>query len=61
MTYTLPENIMQAIVGTLNQMPAMQSRAILNAIEAECAKQDKARPPSSSHRTVAPQRSRLER
>lgn len=42
-TYTIPENLLQAIVGTLNQMPAAQSRAILNALEAECARQDKER------------------
>jgi hypothetical protein len=43
MTYTLPESILQAIVHSLNQQPAGSVRQLLNAIEAECAKQDKER------------------
>lgn len=41
-TYTLPADLLQAIVSTLNQVPAGQSRQILNAIEATCTEQDKA-------------------
>ena len=40
MTYAIPDNLLQAIVGLLNSMPAGQSRGVLNAIEAECTKQD---------------------
>lgn len=39
-TYTITENLLQAIAGTLNQIPAGQSRHLLNAIEAECKRQD---------------------
>jgi hypothetical protein len=39
-TYTLPDNILQATVQLLNQLPAAQSRHLLNAIEAECKRQD---------------------
>lgn len=40
MTYNLPETLLQAIVGVLNQIPAGQSRALLNAIEYEVKQQD---------------------
>lgn len=42
-TYTLSENLMQAVVSTLNEMPAARVRGLLNAIEAECVQQDQAR------------------
>ena len=41
--YTVPAELMQAIVSTLNTMPAGQVRALLNAIEAECVRQDQMR------------------
>ena len=42
-TYTFPENLIQAIAGALNQMPAHQSRGVLNALESTCAQQDQER------------------
>lgn len=41
--YSIGEMLMQAIVSTLNELPARQVRALLNAIEVECAQQDQAR------------------
>lgn len=42
-TYVLPQPLLQAIVGTLSELPARVSRALLNAIEAECLRQDRER------------------
>lgn len=39
-TYNLPEPMVQAIVHVLNNLPAGQVRGLLNAIEAETARQD---------------------
>lgn len=41
--YSLPGDLLQAIVNVLNEQPARITRALLNAIEAECIKQDQAR------------------
>lgn len=42
-TYSIPEGLLQAIVSNLNGQPAGQSRVLLNAIEAECQAQERAR------------------
>ena len=42
-TYALTEPLLQAIVATLNDLPAGRVRGLLNAIEASCMDQDKAR------------------
>lgn len=42
-TYQVPQVLLQAIVDNLNSQPAANTRPLLNAIEAECAKQDQAR------------------
>lgn len=42
-TYTLPEGLLQAIVSNLYGQPAAQSHELLNAIKAECTRQDQAR------------------
>jgi hypothetical protein len=42
-TYTLSEHLLQAVVSTLNELPAGRVRPLLNAIEGECVQQDKAR------------------
>ncbi len=39
-TYTLPQPLLQAIANNLNAQPAAHSRELLNAIEAECTRQD---------------------
>ena len=41
-TYALPQDLLQAIVSTLNQQPAGQVRPLLNAIEQTCLAQDQA-------------------
>ena len=38
--YMLSENMLKAIVAVLNDLPASRTRLLLNAIEAECLKQD---------------------
>lgn len=38
--YTFPAPLVQAVVATLNQMPAHAVRGILNDIEAHCVRQD---------------------
>ena len=42
-TYAIPQDLIQAIAGVLNQMPAHQSRGVLNALESTCAQQDQER------------------
>lgn len=42
-TYAINADLLQAIVGLLNAMPAGQVRSILNAIEHTAAEQDKQR------------------
>jgi hypothetical protein len=42
-SYEVQEGLLQAIVATLNEMPAGRVRSLLNAIEAECQRQDQAR------------------
>jgi hypothetical protein len=42
MTYTLTQELVQAIVHTLNQQPAGTVRPLLNAIEQTCTEQDRA-------------------
>lgn len=42
-TYTLAAELLQAIVHNLNSQPAASTRGLLNAIEGECARQDKQR------------------
>lgn len=41
--YSLPAEVVQAIVNVLNDQPARVTRGVLNAIEAECLQQDQAR------------------
>lgn len=38
-TYQVPENLLQAIVNILNNLPAFQVRAILNQVEDLCKSQ----------------------
>lgn len=38
--YSLPANLVQAVVNILNELPARLVRPTLNAIEAECVRQD---------------------
>lgn len=40
--YTLPRVLLQAIVECLNDAPSRISRLLLNSVEAECLRQDKA-------------------
>lgn len=42
-TYSLPAPLLQHVVNLLNDLPAKTSRAALNAIEAECTRQDRER------------------
>lgn len=42
-TYVIPAPLLQHVVNLLNDLPARTSRTALNAIEAECARQDQAR------------------
>lgn len=42
-TYTLPQGLLQAIVSNLNEQPAFKTRELLNAVEAECSRQDQER------------------
>lgn len=42
-TYAFSQDLVQAIVSSLNEMPALRVRGLLNAIENECMKQDRAR------------------
>lgn len=42
-TYSISEQLMQAIVQVLNTTPCGQSRQVLNAIEHACTEQDKER------------------
>lgn len=44
-TYTLPADLLQAIVHHLNTQPAGIVRGMLNAVEAECLRQDQAASP----------------
>lgn len=39
--YTFSSELVQAVINQLNQAPAYQTRALLNALEGECLKQDK--------------------
>lgn len=41
--YELPEEMLQAVVGLLNELPAGRVRGLLNALELECHGQDLAR------------------
>jgi hypothetical protein len=41
-TYTFPADLVQAVISTLNQAPAYQTRGLLNALEQACTEQDKA-------------------
>lgn len=42
--YLIPDNVLNAAVQLLNQMPALQSRGVLNALEAIVRQQDSAPP-----------------
>jgi hypothetical protein len=42
-TYSIPQNLLQAIVSNISEQPAYKVRDLLNAIEAECSKQDQER------------------
>lgn len=39
-TYSIPADVLQAVVQLLNSMPALQSRGALNALEALVHQQD---------------------
>ena len=39
-TYTLTEDLVQAIVNLLGEMPAKHSRNVLNGLEAQCKVQE---------------------
>lgn len=41
-TYTIPADLLQAIVNVLNEQPAKVTRSMLNAVEHFCGEQDKA-------------------
>jgi hypothetical protein len=41
-TYTIPEDLLQAIVTTLEELPARVTRVMLNAIEKTVTEQDAA-------------------
>ena len=41
-SYNIPQELLQAIVSLLGEMPARVSRHVLNAVEAECVRQDQA-------------------
>lgn len=45
--YLIPDNVLNAAVQLLNQMPALQSRGVLNALEAIVRQQDAAPPPTT--------------
>jgi len=42
-TYAIPENLLQALVGVVNELPAGRVRGLLNAVENLCMEQDKKR------------------
>jgi hypothetical protein len=42
-TYTIPADVLQAIVQTLEELPAKQTRHLLNFIEHTTKEQDQAR------------------
>lgn len=52
-TYALPDQLVQAVVDLLNEMPARASRGVLNALEAECTRQDAERVEAERQRLVA--------
>lgn len=52
-TYTLPAELLQAIVNHLNQQPAGAVRPLLNAIEVECVRQDRARAEADAEKQLA--------
>lgn len=58
--YRLPVQLLQAIVSTLGELPARQVRALLNAIEAECLRQDEARAGQTQAAQAAAVRGQLE-
>jgi hypothetical protein len=41
--YTFPEGLLQAVVNNLYAQPASQSHELLNAIKAECTRQEQER------------------
>ena len=51
--YTIPQDVLQAAVGLLNEMPAHKSRYVLNAIEEVCTKQDRERAEQQDQEKVA--------
>ena len=51
-TYSINEQLLQAIVNQLNQQPAGATRGLLNAIEQTCFEQDK----SAADKAAADQR-----
>lgn len=42
-TYAIPEPLLAATIDLLNRLPAGQARQLLNALEAECTRQDRER------------------
>lgn len=42
-TYTVPDNLLQAIASALAQLPSGQTRGLLNALEHETTRQDRER------------------
>ncbi len=51
--YSIPTNLLQAIVNILNEQPARVTRDILNAIAHICAEQDKNSESSAKAKEIA--------
>lgn len=51
-TYNIPQDLLQAAVSLLNEMPAMKSRYVLNAIEQTCQQQDQQRSQEAEQKKV---------
>jgi hypothetical protein len=48
--YSLPDGLLQAIISNLNRQPAVETRGLLNGIEAECVRQDQERADAAAAR-----------
>lgn len=51
-TYNLPADLVQSIANLLGELPARVSRSQLNALEAECTRQDEQRAAEERQRLV---------
>lgn len=59
-TYVIGENLLQAVVSALNEMPAARVRQLLNAIESECVTQDRSRAEEAKASAEASMRKTIE-